>query len=624
MIDQCTYEMGLMRSVFVSLGIMVEEPSTTEATMTTIEEKPVTKEQLETEPVGISPSKPVSLPVESENEEILSTPGEPITVGYKETVATEPSTTTTTTKNSVKKSEQEKKSTGAPAAAAAAKKTTVKPTAPTSSPKPKPAEPDHGESPPAISSKVVVLAGSKVVENVVTKVEVIEGGAPEPSKVAEKAYVHSKVEVISGEPAEEVAVNHLQPTPEYDFLSRQPSEVVDETFKVIDLKPSAAVRHVGGQKIRGSDGKLRAFNSVANFNVEDAEPATNKAPKKVAVKISPSSAGARILKTAAPKPATRSPNVEATPSVASGLEDESLESLVGSQPGTVLVRQSRRPAVGGNFGKNKYTPTPKNKFRDSEDYTTTDEEQNDFTSPQNEPTTPSYRKGSKFSSKGTTTTTQRVPGFKQNRFNRPTTAEPEGDVVTEGTQRRFQPSSKRYDGNNNNNNNNAAVVTPANRRTFKKHFQQQEQSSSPQSSPQPIPTAPLTFKSKLIRPTGRWEYKTSPKPRVTIRRIDENRHGQENATTPLTPHFPDVQVDSGDQALAGSGLLPALQHDDDNDVLVQDVHPTASAETIRVEISTPAEFKDVYYEIATIKSPYSFQVKHSINYNICSEFRHGL
>lgn len=596
--------------MFFLSGTTVEELATTEATATTIEEKPIKRNQLETEPIDISPSKPVSLPIDSQNEEIITTSNEPI-LTTKETTTTESTTTTTkepptttttkeppTTTTPVKKSEQEKKSTGAPVTV---KKSTVKPTTP-SPVKPKPVENANKE--PVISSKVVVLAGSKVIENIVTKVEVIEGSAPEPSKVVEKA-IYSKVEVISGEPVEEVAVNHLQPTPEYDYLSRQPSEVVDETFKVIDLKPSVS-RHVSVQKNRGPDGKLRAFNSVANFNAEE-EPTTNKAPKKVAVKIVPSASGARILKTAAPKPASRSPNVDPTPAQ-SGLEDESLESLVGSQPGSVLVRQSRRPAIGGGFSKNKYTPTPKSKSKESEDYSTIDDEQNDYTSPQYESTTPSYRKGSKFSTKGTTTT-QRVPSFKQNRFNRPTTAEPEIES-TEGAPRRFQPSSKRYD---NNNSASAAVVTPANRRVFKKHFQQQEQyQQTPQSSPQPIPTSPLTFKSKLIRPIGRWEYKTSPKPRVTIRRIDENRHGQENATTPLTPHFPDVQIDSGDQALAGSGLLPALQHDDDNDVLVQDVNPTATAETIRVEISTPAEFKDIYYEIATIKSPYSFQVRYII------------
>lgn len=548
---------------------------------------------------GINPSKPASSPSESQNEEVITVPEESA-ITTKEPTTAEPTTITTkeppttvtkepTTKNAVKKP------TGAPVTV---KKTNAKPTNPTPA-KQKPVENANKE--PTISSKVVVLTGSKVLENVVTKVEVIEGAALEPSGVIEKA-ISSKVEVISGEPVEEVAVNHLQPTPEYDFLSRQPSEVVDETFKVIDLKPSVS-RLVNGQKSRGPDGKFRAFNSVANFNAEEEPTTTNKAAaKKVAVKISPTSSGVRILKTVAPKPATRTPNIEPTPAT-SGLDDESLEYLVGSQPGSVLVRQSRRPAVGGGggFSKNKYTPTPKSKSKESDEYSTTDDDQNEFTAAQSEPTTPSYRKGSKFSSKSTTTT-QRTPSFKQNRFNRPTTAEPDVEY-TEGsvTQKRFQPSAKRYD------NNNSAVVTPAARRVFKKHFQPQEQSS--QSSPQPIPTAPLTFKSKLVRPTGRWEYKTSPKPRVTIRRIDENRHGQENATTPITPHFPDVQVDTGDQALAGSGLLPALQHDDDNDVLVQDVNPTATAETIRVEISTPAEFKDIYYEIATIKSPYSFQVK---------------
>lgn len=31
-------------------------------------------------------------------------------------------------------------------------------------------------------------------------------------------------------------------------------------------------------------------------------------------------------------------------------------------------------------------------------------------------------------------------------------------------------------------------------------------------------------------------------------------------------------------------------------------------ETLKVEISTPADFKDTYYEIATIKSPYTYHV----------------
>jgi len=36
--------------------------------------------------------------------------------------------------------------------------------------------------------------------------------------------------------------------------------------------------------------------------------------------------------------------------------------------------------------------------------------------------------------------------------------------------------------------------------------------------------------------------------------------------------------------------------------------PAPAQETIKVQISTPADFSDVYFEIATIKSPYTFQV----------------
>lgn len=117
------------------------------------------------------------------------------------------------------------------------------------------------------------------------------------------------------------------------------------------------------------------------------------------------------------------------------------------------------------------------------------------------------------------------------------------------------------------------------------------------------PVSSSTYKFKLTRPSGRWQYKTSPKPRVTIRRQDENL---DNVTVSPVPQFtPDIQLES-DQELSGSGIFPALQHEDNS--IVHDVTPSYTAETLRVEISTPADFKDVYYEIATIKSPYSFQV----------------
>lgn len=51
-------------------------------------------------------------------------------------------------------------------------------------------------------------------------------------------------------------------------------------------------------------------------------------------------------------------------------------------------------------------------------------------------------------------------------------------------------------------------------------------------------------------------------------------------------------------------------HDDYEDSFKTSVKPefSATASTLKIQISTPADFSDVYYEIATIKSPYTFQV----------------
>lgn len=46
-----------------------------------------------------------------------------------------------------------------------------------------------------------------------------------------------RLQVQEDEPA--VIVGNNIAEPEYDFLSRQPSEVVEETYKVINLKPSS-------------------------------------------------------------------------------------------------------------------------------------------------------------------------------------------------------------------------------------------------------------------------------------------------------------------------------------------------------------------------------------------------
>lgn len=63
-----------------------------------------------------------------------------------------------------------------------------------------------------------------------------------------------------------------------------------------------------------------------------------------------------------------------------------------------------------------------------------------------------------------------------------------------------------------------------------------------------------------------------------------------------------ARSDDADQEPTGSDIGQASTSNED----AEQAPPVA--ETIKVEISTPADFKDTYYEIATIKSPYTFQV----------------
>lgn len=127
------------------------------------------------------------------------------------------------------------------------------------------------------------------------------------------------------------------------------------------------------------------------------------------------------------------------------------------------------------------------------------------------------------------------------------------------------------------------------------------------------------YKFKLNRTPGRWQYKTTPKPRVTIRKhgSSTNEIAKESleqlAATPPTDgavgnDILQSRVDL-DVDLDGSGSVNGDVLDDENTGAGDNkLDRKLPIETIKVEISTPADFSDTYYEIATIKSPYTFQV----------------
>lgn len=135
----------------------------------------------------------------------------------------------------------------------------------------------------------------------------------------------------------------------------------------------------------------------------------------------------------------------------------------------------------------------------------------------------------------------------------------------------------------------------------------------------------------MNRQPGRWQYKTSPKPRVTIRKQNADEIHVE-AVTPAH-EMPALQADENYRVESHSNIdsvetLSAAadsRSDSDSDLdssgsvngdVLNDAETLDNAivskklpiETLKVEISTPADFKDTYYEIATIKSPYTYQV----------------
>lgn len=120
------------------------------------------------------------------------------------------------------------------------------------------------------------------------------------------------------------------------------------------------------------------------------------------------------------------------------------------------------------------------------------------------------------------------------------------------------------------------------------------------------------YKFKLNRTPGRWQYKTTAKPRITIRKQNGELETTIQSSTPSLDagQFNDIisnKNDDNDLESSSSINGDVLNDEETIDNGIENVNKYP-VETLKVEISTPADFKDTYYEIATIKSPYTFQV----------------
>ncbi|KAG8040352.1 hypothetical protein G9C98_000923 [Cotesia typhae] len=409
----------------------------------------------------------------------------------------------------------------------------------------------------------------------------------EPKIVSTKSPMSSVMQV---HPKEETAVKNNLAEPEYDFLSKQPAEIVDETYKVINLTPSSKpsskprptskkdrenptglVTKLGGTIVKDGLTTVHETSVIGTYiNGKYAQvlqstsrilkPGTPALPEQ---KIRPSHPQ-KILKTIGPAHGKYKTQLEPTPSLP-GDSSLPLEELF-SAPSGASVKVTRRPSS---------SPRPKyrNKIIDDQDNHEVTPQGRSYEKNRLTTARPSYK------NRAQTTTTTEAPARRRTNFR------PVGSQAPSKAQR---PKSEQ--------------------------------------SPVSLP------KSKLPRTQGRWAYKPAPKARVAIRKqVDDEERGpdvatNEPATIASTEEKPTVaskksdenvsdaeldsseseQVpsssDSGSSGSAGNppiGTVPTDQNE--NDAIIP-------AETINVEISTPADMTDMYYLIATIKSPYTFQV----------------
>ncbi|EGI63042.1 PREDICTED: mucin-17 [Acromyrmex echinatior] len=454
------------------------------------------------------------------------------------------------------------------------------------------------------------IKGTKIIVNSVVEQNVVnpsENAPPKPTKNQEsnkqtKTPTLSSVVQIRAKDETPGVKNNLA-EPEYDFLSKQPTEVIDETYKLINLRPSSKVHHkpratprrdkenptglvtkLGGTIVKDGLTTVHETSVIGTYingkyaQVLQSSSRILTAPVAPVAdgKIRPSNTN-RILKTIGPQHGKLKPQLEPTPT--NQQQDESslpLEALF--EPSDTPVRSTRKPSTPNNLIRPKF----RNKIID--EYDNSEPQQTRTGKNRSSTTRPNYK-------------------------NRPATTTTEAPI----SRRRsgFRP-------------NNQSPNSPSKQLTKSKNSDQQSST-----------TVSLLPKVKLPRTQGRWSYKTTPKPRIMIRKqVDEEdlRTSTESSTTELVPGA--IFDEQGKTAtminvapISSSGtnvaqrkelsltddeLDPSESEDVASVSMQQDQqHPGEQIlpiETLNVEISTAADLDNVYFEIATIKSPYSFQV----------------
>ncbi|XP_043948385.1 uncharacterized protein LOC108026943 isoform X3 [Drosophila biarmipes] len=150
------------------------------------------------------------------------------------------------------------------------------------------------------------------------------------------------------------------------------------------------------------------------------------------------------------------------------------------------------------------------------------------------------------------------------------------------------------------------VITPSATETTSRHsYRTKANANAVQEEPVSV-VSPNSF--KLNRRPGRWQYKSSPKPKVNIRKNASpnlpttiQNDTLQNDVTPVEIITNEAVNNGRDLEASGSQNGPVANNNKD------DSNSKYFVQTLNVEISTPQPFIDTYYEIATIKTPFIFQ-----------------
>lgn len=411
-------------------------------------------------------------------------------------------------------------------------------------------KPKAKPQPPKVKVEVSKRTDEKVAKNQQPKslsVNVVKsvGTGEVKTDLKKKVTVSSnKNQESKKEDANSLFANRLDQS---DDLTKSPSEKLSETYKIIEVgssvksrnEPTGLVTKLGGTVVK--DGLTTVHKtSVIGTYISGKYAQVLKSNSRVVHNQLPS-----IHKSISPVIKTKH-HIEPTV-----LEDSlPLEALFTTASGQTLVRHTRRPAVSPPF-KNRLQRTKSQQ--------------------QEQP--PSTEQPSRLDKK------KSKPAFKlsHNRFTRTSASEvPTVSVFPEtiATTRRYHRQRSA-----------SSTVNSNNIETGSRRYKPRPSSVIAEASTS-------LYKFKLARPQGRWHYKTTPKPRVAIRRQDE-----ENPTIQSTPTLPELEQSEQQVELSESQISPSATPT-----------PSLPIHTIKVEISTPSNFSNVYYEIATIKSPYTFQV----------------